>query len=59
MKEAIQRRERGDETLREIARTYDVSHITISRLVLSRITLSDGLVIAAFDGLPSSGSRLP
>jgi hypothetical protein len=26
---------------------------------VSRITLSDGLVIAAFDGLPSSGSRLP
>ena len=25
---------------------------------MSRITLSDGLVIAAFDGLPSSGSRL-
>jgi DNA invertase Pin-like site-specific DNA recombinase len=32
MKEAIQRRERGDETLREIARSYDVSHSTISRL---------------------------
>ena len=27
--------------------------------VVSRITLSDGLVIAAFDGLPSSASRLP
>ena len=32
IKEAIQRRERGDETLREIARSYDVSHSTISRL---------------------------
>jgi hypothetical protein len=28
-------------------------------IVVSRITLSDGLVIAAFDGLPSSASRLP
>jgi hypothetical protein len=27
--------------------------------MVSRITLSDGLVIAAFDGLPSSASRLP
>ena len=26
---------------------------------VSRITLSDGLVIAAFDGLPGSASRLP
>ena len=26
---------------------------------MSRITLFDGLVIAAFDGLPSSGSGLP
>jgi DNA invertase Pin-like site-specific DNA recombinase len=34
MKEAIQRRERGDETLREIARSYDVSHSTISRLAI-------------------------
>jgi len=25
---------------------------------VSRITLSDGLLIAAFDGLPSSASRL-
>jgi hypothetical protein len=33
MKEAIQRRERGDETLREIAQNYDISHSTISRLV--------------------------
>jgi DNA invertase Pin-like site-specific DNA recombinase len=32
MKEAMQRRERGDETLREITRSYDVSHSTISRL---------------------------
>ena len=30
--EAIKRRDRGDETLREIARSYDVSHSTISRL---------------------------
>ncbi len=29
------------------------------RALVSRITLSDGLVIAAFDGLPSSASRLP
>ena len=34
MKEAIQPRERGDETLREIARSYDVSHSTISRLTI-------------------------
>ena len=32
MKEAIRRRDRGDETLREIARNYNVSHSTISRL---------------------------
>jgi DNA invertase Pin-like site-specific DNA recombinase len=32
MKEAIKRRDRGDETLREIARSYKVSHSTISRL---------------------------
>ncbi len=32
MKEAIKRRDRGDETLREIARSYNVSHSTISRL---------------------------
>lgn len=31
-REAIKRRERGDETLREIARSYNVSHSTISRL---------------------------
>ena len=30
-----------------------------STALVSRITLSDGLVIAAFDGLPSSASRLP
>jgi hypothetical protein len=32
--------------------------MTWENLALSRITLSDGHVIAAFDGLPSSGSRL-
>lgn len=32
VKEAIKRRDRGDETLREIARSYNVSHSTISRL---------------------------
>ncbi len=32
VKEAIMRRDRGDETLREIARSYNVSHSTISRL---------------------------
>jgi len=32
MKEAIRRRDPGDETLREIARSYNVSHSTISRL---------------------------
>ena len=32
MKEAIGRRDRGKETLREIARSYNVSHSTISRL---------------------------
>jgi len=31
-REAIKRRDRGDETLREIARTYNVSHNTIARL---------------------------
>ena len=31
-KEAIKRRDRGEETLREIARSYNVSHSTISRL---------------------------
>jgi DNA-binding MurR/RpiR family transcriptional regulator len=30
--EAIKHRDLGDETLREIARGYDVSHSTISRL---------------------------
>jgi DNA invertase Pin-like site-specific DNA recombinase len=32
MKEAIRRRDRGEETLREIARSYNVNHSTISRL---------------------------
>ncbi|MBW4096396.1 MAG: helix-turn-helix domain-containing protein, partial [Acidobacteria bacterium] len=32
MQEAIRRRDRGEETLREIARSYNVSHSTISRL---------------------------
>ncbi len=32
MKEAIRRRDRGEETLQEIARSYNVSHTTISRL---------------------------
>ncbi len=31
-KEAIRRRDRGDETLADIARSYNVSHNTISRL---------------------------
>ncbi len=31
-REAMARREKGDETLREIARSYNVSHNTISRL---------------------------
>jgi hypothetical protein len=31
-KEAIKRRDRGDETLRETAGSYNVSHSTISRL---------------------------
>ena len=31
-REAIRRRDRGGETVREIARTYNVSHSTISRL---------------------------
>jgi DNA invertase Pin-like site-specific DNA recombinase len=31
--EAIRRRDHGDETVREIARSYNVSHSTISRLV--------------------------
>ncbi len=31
-KEAIKRREKGEETLREIAQSYNVSHQTISRL---------------------------
>ena len=34
-------------------------HKGLRAAAVSRITLSDGLVIAAFDGLPSSGSRLP
>lgn len=33
-KEAIHRRDRGDETLADIARSYNVSHSTISRLQL-------------------------
>ena len=32
MQEAIRRRDRGEETLREIARSHNVSHSTISRL---------------------------
>jgi hypothetical protein len=31
-REAIRRRDSGDETVREIARSYDVHHATISRL---------------------------
>lgn len=33
-REAIERRERGEETLREIAASYNVSHSTISRLAV-------------------------
>ena len=32
-KEAIKRREKGEETMREIAQSYNVSHQTISRLI--------------------------
>ena len=32
MREAITRRDRGEEPLREIARSYNISHSTISRL---------------------------
>ena len=32
IREAIKRRDRGEEPLRDIARTYNVSHSTISRL---------------------------
>jgi len=32
-REAIKRRDKGEETLREIAQSYNVSHQTISRLV--------------------------
>ena len=32
IKEAVERRDRGEETLREIASSYNVSHSTISRL---------------------------
>jgi IS30 family transposase len=32
-REAIKRRDRGEETLREIASSYNVSHSTISRLI--------------------------
>jgi DNA invertase Pin-like site-specific DNA recombinase len=35
MREAIKRRDEGEEPLREIARTYNVSHSTISRLSLA------------------------
>ena len=42
----------------EIGRGFRSGVFTAAKL-LSRITLSDGLVIAAFDGLPSSASRLP
>ena len=35
MKKAVRRRDRGEEPLREIARSYNVSHSTISRLFLS------------------------
>jgi DNA invertase Pin-like site-specific DNA recombinase len=31
-REAIRRRDQGDESVRDIARSYDVSHSTISRL---------------------------
>ena len=34
-REAVKRRDRGDETLREISRSYNVSHSTISRLQVS------------------------
>jgi hypothetical protein len=34
-REAIRRRDHGDETVREIARSYNVSHSTISRLAAS------------------------
>ena len=33
-REAIRRRDAGDETLREIARSYNVDHSTISRLAI-------------------------
>ena len=34
-REAIKRRDEGEEPLREITRTYNVSHSTISRLASS------------------------
>jgi DNA invertase Pin-like site-specific DNA recombinase len=36
MREAVKRRDEGEEPLREIARTYNVSHSTISRLSFAR-----------------------
>jgi hypothetical protein len=38
---------------------HRIGHQDQDAVPVSRITVSDGLVIAAFDGLPSSGSRLP
>lgn len=39
----------------------DLGHdlVGVVEPLVSRITLSNGFVIAAFDGLPSSASRLP
>jgi hypothetical protein len=55
---------RAEKTWREVADrgleiVICIGHIVGVVMLVSRITLSDGLVIAAFDGLPSSASRLP
>jgi hypothetical protein len=51
---ALARRERGDETLMEIARSYAVSDSTISRLLLLRVAIAADHALA---GAPRSALR--
>ncbi len=48
MKEAIRRRDRGKETLQEIAGSYNVSHSTISPLTAAWMTAADYPALAAY-----------
>ena len=56
---AMKRRDHGDETIREIARSYNVSHSTISRLAArASTTLPTTAKPPTSSGLPSGGTLM-